>query len=342
MNNIHSLCLVGIEENQDHFYRRIGDYLAEGYMVVLAVGIKRNDVINRLLIAGIDAEEHITDGTLTLLSSDFNAYDQYKRDKRRKRGQAKVRGRIKKRKHKAEEKDRAADDLQYDQYKQEEQQKEESRLWQQYLLDKIAAHPKSKGILTIGNPVLFLGTDDENDYYSIVAKESHIGRTFGDNPVEVICCYSPTILEKMPLTDVIDLLRSHECTLHTDWKYKRWRSNEMIQLMRKAIGKLVGNETCDIIFATLKLIYKMDYDAIILNPALFKEKIEKLIGPNYSTPILEAIRQDILREIQFYELINNNNGGSNSTSNNNCDTRRHKDNMGRSNSNNSGKGVSTA
>jgi hypothetical protein len=45
------------------------------------------------------------------------------------------------------------------------------------------------------------------------------------------------------------------------------------------------------VFKTLKLVYRMDEDAIVSNPKLFEEKVRKMLGDSAAESVLKAISE---------------------------------------------------
>lgn len=62
-----------------------------------------------------------------------------------------------------------------------------------------------------------------------------------------------------------------------------------IRKIRAAIDQSLGKETSDLIFKTLKLVYKIDEEVIVSNPELFEEKIRKMLGDSAAEAVIKAI-----------------------------------------------------
>lgn len=53
------------------------------------------------------------------------------------------------------------------------------------------------------------------------------------------------------------------------------------------------------LFATLKLIYKIDESKIISDPDVFFEKLNKMIGRNAASIVIPRISQHIISEVLY-------------------------------------------
>ncbi|AFU60229.1 hypothetical protein Ngar_c33140 [Candidatus Nitrososphaera gargensis Ga9.2] len=62
-----------------------------------------------------------------------------------------------------------------------------------------------------------------------------------------------------------------------------------IEKIKTAIDQTLGEETSELVFRTLKLVYHIDEDTIVSNPELFRKKIKRMFGDQIVEMILKAI-----------------------------------------------------
>lgn len=62
-----------------------------------------------------------------------------------------------------------------------------------------------------------------------------------------------------------------------------------IKVIRARLEKILGKETSNLVFKTLRIVYKIDEEMVVLNPNLFGEKIKMMLGPYAAEIVLKRL-----------------------------------------------------
>ena len=62
-----------------------------------------------------------------------------------------------------------------------------------------------------------------------------------------------------------------------------------IKVIRARLEEILGKETSNLVFKTLRIVYKIDEEMVVLNPNLFKEKIKMMLGPYAAEIVLKRL-----------------------------------------------------
>jgi hypothetical protein len=92
--------------------------------------------------------------------------------------------------------------------------------------------------------------------------EGEIAKALPNN-VGILCWYKRWWLIKLSLSHAISLLADHKYTIHSDWKYKQWDTNKIMDVVSNGIDNNLGEGSAVLLFQTLKSAYKLNQDAII-------------------------------------------------------------------------------
>ncbi|MGI0048521.1 MAG: hypothetical protein ACREAW_03180, partial [Nitrososphaera sp.] len=66
----------------------------------------------------------------------------------------------------------------------------------------------------------------------------------------------------------------------------------ILEALVDGIEDILGKGSGRLIIQTMKAVYKIDENAIILNPSIFQEKLQKMLG-NTSNIVLDSITNKI-------------------------------------------------
>ncbi|HEX7032981.1 MAG TPA: hypothetical protein VF172_08280 [Nitrososphaera sp.] len=157
-----------------------------------------------------------------------------------------------------------------------------------------------KGVVAIGDPSILCEAADGHRHIKLTQYESAIGREFA-KPLETICWYSnPEIVSKMSFSDLVILINAHHSTIHSHWLYREWRPHDITAQVKEGMDRMLGKGTANLIFKTLKLVYKIDPEkAIISRPEIFEEKIRKIMGDSVAELLFEVLADAMRKEMSF-------------------------------------------
>ncbi len=118
--------------------------------------------------------------------------------------------------------------------------------------------------------------------------------------IEAICLYKKKLLEARALNELIKLVRYHDKALqHQKMSHKTLAVHKIIESIRRGFEEILGEGSSRLLFATLKLIYKIDEERIMYDPDAFFEKLNKMIGRNAASIVIPRISQHIISELLY-------------------------------------------
>ena len=154
---------------------------------------------------------------------------------------------------------------------------------------------KIKGAMILNSPDPFF----KRDKYDVFMKfEEEVGKTLPKN-VGLLCWYKKKWLHNLSLAHIIHILADHKYTVHTDWKYKEWDTNKIIDLVGKGIDTNLGEGSAILLFHAMKSAYKLNQDAIVFRPAIFEETLKRLLSRGYANSVIDSIFEEIIKEVAF-------------------------------------------
>ncbi len=169
--------------------------------------------------------------------------------------------------------------------------------WQK-VVSSVAKKGKFKRIMVMGMPhAAFFGSRENQQ--KLIEYEEQVAKHY-DGTLQVFCCYTKELVDKLPLGYLFRLLAAHQDTANrsnSDNQGSFGTNNQIAQrmtdLIEEGLTEGVGEETSALVFKTLKLIYKIDRDKIVSNPETFEEKIRRMLGKEAADPILKMIAERI-------------------------------------------------
>lgn len=164
-------------------------------------------------------------------------------------------------------------------------------------------------ILAISTTKVFSDTNAKNSFEKLRIHERQIEKRFIDIPVESIHCFDAQSFAKLSLKDIINILDFYEYVVYQGGIYTYWHKSMILELMNKALDRVLGPGSANLVLKTLKLVYKLDAaDIIVSRPELFEGKLQKLLGVA-ANEVLDAIKREVTSELLY--LHNSENNGDN-------------------------------
>jgi hypothetical protein len=173
---------------------------------------------------------------------------------------------------------------------------------------------KTKGAMIFNTPNPFFKRDK---YDLFMTFEEKVGKTLPEN-VGLICWYKEIWLHNLSFAYIIHLLSDHKYPVHSDWKYKKWDINKIIDLVAKGVYLHLGEGSAILLFQTMESSYKLKQDTIAYRPATFEDTLKRLLGMEDAKSTINSILEEIIREVAFTlesSSISSIGSGSNSSSN---------------------------
>jgi hypothetical protein len=240
------------------FYEKVALYLSQGYAVIYVVESDITKVVLNLSKAcSIEIEEYMEKGALTII--DANSF-----------------------------------------YSPSETRFDWEILvaqWQK-VVSSVAKKGKFKRIMVMGMPHAAFFDSRENQQ-KLIEYEEQVAKHY-DGSIQVFCCYTKELVDKLPLGYLLRLLAAHQDNAirsnsdnQGSFDTNNQNVQKMIDLIEEGLTEGVGKETCALVFKTLKLIYKIDRDKVVLDPEAFEEKIRRILGKEAADPILKMIAEKI-------------------------------------------------
>jgi hypothetical protein len=179
--------------------------------------------------------------------------------------------------------------------------------WQK-VISSVSKKGKFKKVMVMGMPHAAFFDSRENQQ-KLIEYEEQVAKHY-DGGVQVFCCYTKELIDKLPLGYLLRLLAAHQDTAISSSKnnnndndsqgsFGRNSQNipRMIDLIEEGLTEALGKETSALVLKTLKLIYKIDRDKIVWDPENFEEKIRRMIGKETADPVMRIIAERIKNEI---------------------------------------------
>jgi hypothetical protein len=91
------------------------------------------------------------------------------------------------------------------------------------------------------------------------AFEKEVSKELPEN-VGLLCWYRKDSLSNLSLTHMIELLVDHEYTIRSNWRYKQWDANKIINVLSKGIDNSLGDGSTILLFETMMSVFKLNKD----------------------------------------------------------------------------------
>jgi hypothetical protein len=180
--------------------------------------------------------------------------------------------------------------------------------WQK-VISSVSKKGKFKRVMVMGMPHAAFFDSRENQQ-KLIEYEEQVAKHY-DGGVQVFCCYTKELIDKLPLGYLLRLLAAHQDTAisnnnnndnndnNNQGSFGRNNQNipRTIDLIEEGLAEALGKETCALVMKTLKLIYKIDRDKIVWDPENFEEKIRRMIGKETADPVMRIIAERIKTDI---------------------------------------------
>ena len=174
--------------------------------------------------------------------------------------------------------------------------------WQK-VISSVSKRGKFKRVMVMGMPHAAFFDSRENQQ-KLIEYEEQVAKHY-DGAVQVFCCYTKELIDKLPLGYLLRLLAAHQDTAissndnNNQGSFGRNNQNiaRTIDLIEEGLTEALGKETCALVLKTLKLIYKIDRNKIVWDPENFEEKVRRMIGKETADPVMRIIAERIKAEI---------------------------------------------
>ena len=178
--------------------------------------------------------------------------------------------------------------------------------WQK-VISSVSKRGKFKRVMVMGMPHAAFFDSRENQQ-KLIEYEEQVAKHY-DGSVQIFCCYTKELIDKLPLGYLLRLLAAHQDTAISSNDNNKDNNNQgsfgrnnqniprTIDLVEEGLTEAVGKETCALVLKTLELIYKIDRNKIAWDPENFEEKIRRMIGKETADPVLRIIAERIKAEI---------------------------------------------
>jgi hypothetical protein len=105
---------------------------------------------------------------------------------------------------------------------------------------------------------------------------------------------------------MIELLVDHEYAIRSNWRYKQWDANKIINVLSKGIDNSLGDGSAILLFETMMSVFKLNKDTIVSRPAILEEKLEQMLRKHYADSVIDSISKEIIKEVEFTHMSNDN------------------------------------
>ena len=174
--------------------------------------------------------------------------------------------------------------------------------WQK-VISSVSKRGMFKRVMVMGMPHAAFFDSRENQQ-KLIEYEEQVAKHY-DGGVQVFCCYTKELIDKLPLGYLLRLLAAHQDTAISSNDNNNQRSfgrnnqniARTIDLIEEGLTEALGKETCALVLKTLKLIYKIDRNKIVWDPENFEEKVRRMIGKETADPVMRIIAERIKAEI---------------------------------------------
>lgn len=150
---------------------------------------------------------------------------------------------------------------------------------------------KFKGMLGIGSagPAFF----QKGKLEPFLEYEHNIGKKF-NVPIEIICCYRSDVVRQLEFGHLSSIIASHAYVITPEGiEHKELDSDAIISFIIAGIDKSFGEKLSSIILKTLEIVYGATKERIILQPRIFENALEKVLGITSSRIVLNEIENEI-------------------------------------------------
>ena len=173
--------------------------------------------------------------------------------------------------------------------------------WQK-VISSVSKKGKFKRVMVMGMPHASFFDSRENQK-KLIEYEEQVAKHY-DGTLQVFCCYTKELIDKLPLGYLLRLLAAHQDTAISNnnnnqgsFDTNNQNVQRTIDLIEEGLTEALGKETCVLVLKTLKLIYRIDRDKIVWDPESFEEKMMRMLGKEAAQSVLRIIAERIKAEI---------------------------------------------
>lgn len=149
-------------------------------------------------------------------------------------------------------------------------------------------------VLIVGSCRAFIDTSrhDELVLYENAVKEHIISAL----PADFICCYAEPRLHQISPIKLASILYHHTNILSRRNKELNKNNNipDVDEMIRSTFDEVLGNNCSDLIFKTMKLVYKLDQSRLFLDPGIFEEKLSSMLGNKTTDVVFYVLKKRLI------------------------------------------------
>lgn len=141
---------------------------------------------------------------------------------------------------------------------------------------------------------------DSSNQMGLVAYEQAVLETAKKlRSVHIICCYLKESLDQLQFAQLVSITNAHDCNIipvQSGIESRGIPTSAILEAVVDGIEDILGKGSGRLIIQTMKVVYEIDENAIISDPSIFQEKLQKMLG-NTSNIVLESITNKIKETI---------------------------------------------
>jgi len=153
---------------------------------------------------------------------------------------------------------------------------------------------KKKVILIIGSSWIFNQAPRKGTLMEIEMMLEN--KPTGKANLQIICCYDEKAFSTFYLRDIISIVNIHQFVLKRKGNHEELLRDEILSIVSNGIDKVLGRGASHLVFKTMRLVYKIDKDSTFAEPALFEEKLSRIIGNSYPA-VLASIQSEMINSL---------------------------------------------
>lgn len=151
-----------------------------------------------------------------------------------------------------------------------------------------------KGVVVIaGGTRLF--TDSMNLDKLVIYEHSLLDVIVQLGSLRVICCYLEESLDVLHFSHLVSLVTMHQCSINNSDNSPQSRqilAAVVMEAIADGTEEVLGKGSWNLLSRTMKLIYGLNENTVVSNPALFEEKLQRVLGAS-SEIVLTSINKKI-------------------------------------------------
>jgi hypothetical protein len=137
-----------------------------------------------------------------------------------------------------------------------------------------------KGTVVVAGGITFF-TDSNNPDKLLNYEHALLNEIAEVGSLRVVCCYLEESLDKMHFSGLVSLVTAHQCAInssHISIECRQLHASVIMEALAEGTEEVLGRGSWNLIRRTMKLIYGINENTFVSNPAVFEEKLRKVLG----------------------------------------------------------------